>query len=471
MQSYGGFGVERHTHSLLVRCLVGLAAILVALALTMLIPFVREKETYIFFLGAVSFASWYGGRGPGLLASLAGAFAQNYFLSEPVYALSYSVEALVPLFMFMGVSFMICSLRGQAVRSEVSAQEQRRLLEITLASIGDAVIATDINDCVTFMNPVAETLTGYPAGAALGKSSEEVFKISERDGLEKFHNALVEVFRQNRTVNLPTELTLSGRDGKFISIEGNAAPIRDKKGQTVGAVLVFRDVTERVESRNKIVEYQQRLRSLALEVSLAAERERRAIATGLHDRVGQALGLTCIKLGDLGSKLSDATSIAKVDDIRKLMKTIIAEIRSVTFELSPPILYEFGLEAALEWLTTTVHKQHNLRCEFRSTGGRSPLRQEFNVVLFQIVRELLTNVVKHAHAKSASVEIEHNAKNVTLRVIDDGTGFDSSTVVPGQEKSGFGLFSIRERISHIGGTFCMDSQQGRGSSAALVLPV
>lgn len=463
--------MRKQEPSSLTSYLVAAGVSVVALLLTMVIPFLRQDATYVLFLGAVSFSSWYGGRGPGIFACLFAALLENYFISEPIYQISLTIEALVPLCMFLLVSLMICYLRGELAKSEATAQEHRRLLEIILSSIGDAVIATDVNQRITFMNSTAESLTGYTAYFSEGMALEAIFRVVEFGDPDQQYGAVSRLFAEDKLVRFPPNLTLFAKENKTMPIEGNAAPIKDKQGHTVGTVLVFRDVTERVTSRDKIVEYQERLRSLALEVSLAGERERRAIATGLHDRVGQVLGLTRIKLGDLRSELSEPQLVTKVDYIRNLMKTIIGEIRSLTFELSPPILYEFGLEAALEWLANTMHKQHNLQCEFKSDGTRLPLKQEYSVILFQTVRELLANVAKHASAKHVTVEITRTTGQVSVRVVDDGAGFDTSQLTPGTVKSGFGLFSIRERLRHLGGTFSIESKPGRGTSAVLALPV
>jgi signal transduction histidine kinase len=237
------------------------------------------------------------------------------------------------------------------------------------------------------------------------------------------------------------------------------------------ALMIGRLTTALVAAREKARE-QRRLSDVTLSaLLLAEERQRRAIALGLHDSVGVSLGLTRIKLGTLRGQFSEPELVRQFDEISQLMKQIISEIRTLTFELSPPILYEVGLEAALEWLATRMQTQHQLSCQFKAHGSDAPLKQELDVLLFQTARELLVNVVKHARATRVSVELTKESQQVQLKVTDDGTGFDAAETMRTPEKTlGFGLFSMRERVNLVGGTFAIESRQGQGTCVTLSLP-
>jgi signal transduction histidine kinase len=185
-----------------------------------------------------------------------------------------------------------------------------------------------------------------------------------------------------------------------------------------------------------------------------------------------SLGLTRIKLGTLRGHFSDPEIIRQFDEVTQLMKQIIAEIRSLTFELSPPILYEFGLEPALEWLASSMQAQHQLKCTFKTSGDGKALQQEYNVLMFQAARELLVNVVKHSRARQVALELIKSQDKVQVQVRDDGVGFDASQAMLTPEKTlGFGLFSVRERIHLLGGVFAIESQPGHGTCVTLTLPV
>ena len=224
---------------------------------------------------------------------------------------------------------------------------------------------------------------------------------------------------------------------------------------------------EREISERKRMEAQ--LRSLASELSLAEERERRRLAIDLHDRIGQALAICKIKLGSLRETVSSTDVAVSIDEIRELLDQIIQDTRSLTFELSSPILYELGLEAAVESLAEQVQKQHGILSTFEDDGQHKPLDDDVRVVLFQAVRELLVNVAKHAQANSVKVSIQRYDSDIRIGVEDDGVGFDTSEI--GYSTNGFGLFSIRERLDYLGGHLEVRSEPGRGTLVTLVAPL
>jgi len=250
-------------------------------------------------------------------------------------------------------------------------------------------------------------------------------------------------------------------------------PVSDAQGKVAGIAVYIRDITHRKQAEDRIRAYQERLRSLASQLSLTEERERRRIADALHDRVGQTLALCKIKLGSLRRKSASYTDLVKpLDEINRYIEESIGDTRSLTFELSTPILYQLGLEAAVEWLTEQTQEQDGILAYFENDGQPKPLDDDIRVLLFQAVRELLINVVKHAQAQSVEVSMQRVSGHVQISVEDDGVGFD---VLPigrhWSEVKGFGLFSIRERLDHLGGQCKINSQPGQGTQVTLVAPL
>jgi signal transduction histidine kinase len=146
--------------------------------------------------------------------------------------------------------------------------------------------------------------------------------------------------------------------------------------------------------------------------------------------------------------------------------------RSLTFELSPPILYDLGLEAALEWLTEQIREQHGIQCGFENEDCPKPVSDELRIVLFSAVRELLMNIAKHANAQTAKVTIRRINENVAIHVADNGIGFSPSKMnIYLHEHKGFGLFSIRERLRHLSGQMEIRSARGRGTRIILTAPL
>jgi signal transduction histidine kinase len=157
-----------------------------------------------------------------------------------------------------------------------------------------------------------------------------------------------------------------------------------------------------------------------------------------------------------------------IDELIKLIEQMSEETRSLTYEMSPPLLYEIGLDAALEWLGEHFQARYGLPCSFECSDPPENLDIDARIVLFQAARELLFNVVKHAHAKSATITCVRSAERVCLTVRDDGVGFDPSKV---SVSKGFGLFSMRERMEHSGGTIEIKSRSDAGTSITMSLPV
>jgi signal transduction histidine kinase len=233
-----------------------------------------------------------------------------------------------------------------------------------------------------------------------------------------------------------------------------------------------REITERKRAEARLLTYQQRLRSLASQLSLTEERERRRMATVLHDRVGQTLAICKIKLGAL-RQLASSTELAEpLDEVDKYLKEIIRATRALTLDISSPILYQLGLEAALEWLTEQTWERDGIPSEFRDDRRPKPLDDDVRVLLFQAVRELLVNVAKHAQAHSVKVAIQREDSNVQIIVEDDGVGFTTFPIGSHwSEIKGFGLFSIRERLDYLGGQLQIKSERGNGTRVTLVAPL
>jgi len=251
----------------------------------------------------------------------------------------------------------------------------------------------------------------------------------------------------------------------------SVAPVREGDGQVDGLVFCRIDVTDRKLAQDEIRVYQDQLRSLASQLALTEEWERKRIATALHDHIGQTLALSKIQLGALRASLPPDAA-ASVGEVRGLIEECISSMRSLIFELSPPVLHELGLEPALARLAEHMGTRYNLQIRFEDDGESKPLADDVRVVVFQAARELLVNVVKHANATEVGVSVQRDDRQIALRIRDDGKGFDATETGPHIHKGGgFGLFSLRERLSHLGGGFGIRSEAGRGTVATVTAPL
>lgn len=234
------------------------------------------------------------------------------------------------------------------------------------------------------------------------------------------------------------------------------------------------EVEERLRTERSLIVHQMQLRKLSSALVQTEERERRRISTAIHDEIGQTLAATKIKLGALRSLLPPSELIGQLDEVRDLISSAIQEARTLTFELSLPVLYEIGLQPALEWLAEQFQRKYGLEVVIDGDGGDGDLDVPDRVFLFQAIREFCFNVVKHAQAARARVSIRREADAGIIRceVADDGVGFDVAkrSQAAGTDM-GFGLFSIREQLRQCGGALTLETAPGAGTRVVLRLPL
>ncbi len=210
-------------------------------------------------------------------------------------------------------------------------------------------------------------------------------------------------------------------------------------------------------------------RRLASQLALTEERQRRVIASDLHDHLGQALALAKGRLAGLRGNAVFSGMERDFEEIDTLLSQTIQYTRNLTFEISPPVVYELGLEAALRWLSKEFQHKHGLRSEVFASGTGGEVPDDLRITLFRSVQELLMNAVKHARADLVRIRLGNSEERLTVEVRDDGVGFDSGRVRE-TEHDGFGLFSIRERMEGLGGSLTVESTPGRGSALTLSVP-
>ena len=231
------------------------------------------------------------------------------------------------------------------------------------------------------------------------------------------------------------------------------------------------EVQERRKSEQCLLVNQEKLRALSSQLTLAEERERRRIAVDLHDRISQSLALTQIKIGLLTQTTPAHYSPSALEEIENEIESIIQDTRTLTFEISPSILYELGVEAAIEWIAESMMPKYGIEITIDGDGQDGHLTDSLRVLIFRSVRELLFNIVKHARANHVDIRLRHRPNGFHVRVSDDGIGFDPLDAGPESPTTeGFGLFSIQERLSAIGGKFDIDSAPGKGTRITLIVP-
>jgi len=290
---------------------------------------------------------------------------------------------------------------------------------------------------------------------------EGPFLAEERDLIE----SLAEMLRSYFQHKLADEALMEAHDNLERQVMERTAEL-----QTANEELQLQ-ISELRKAEKQIRTYQRQLRKLAAELSMAEARERREIAADVHDHIGQALAFVKMKLTQLQGDAVFCGFEGNFGEILSLVEQTITYTRTLTFEISPPVLYELGLVAALEWLAETSAKKYQFAIDISTEGRPGILRDEVQVALFKAVQELIVNAAKHARAERVTIHLAWGGKDIRIVVADDGIGIDTAILEDQTEiHRGFGLFSIRERFAYLGGAVQISSLAGKGTEISLHIP-
>ena len=335
-------------------------------------------------------------------------------------------------------------------------------------SIGDAVIMTDVTGTVTYMNPAAERLTGWPARTATGQELNQVFQVRGGPGVVR------QMFQQTQKGAFVHETILLTAAGREVPIEANVSAIFDDAQGIQGAVLIFRDVTERKHFESELKKSQGELRQLTGHLEAAREAERTRIAREIHDEFGQTLTGLKMNVAWLQKKLSDPAAastdrlLAKVQSMDELLREMVKSVRRIAAELRPGILDDLGLAAAVEWQVKEFQHRTGIRAEVRTVLKQRELPQTVATVLFRVLQESLTNVARHAEASLVRVQLREHEDWVVLEVVDDGRGITNEEL---NKRGAFGLMGMRERVIPLQGRCEIQGQPGQGTTVRISVPL
>ncbi len=351
-------------------------------------------------------------------------------------------------------------------RVEETLREREELLRATLESTADGILVVNNRGRVTHSNARMTQMWRVPEKLFEAGDDAKLLPFAAEQLLDpEGFLAKVETLYQSNDEDFDT---LIFKDGRVF--ERYSCPlIRD--GKNAGRVWSFRNITGRKHAEKSLLEYQEQLKSLASQLTLTEERERRRIATELHDQINQSLAISKIKLEELRHSTVSDESHKVLGEVCNWLSQTMKNTRSLTFDLSSPILYELGFEKAVAaWLEEEIQRKHNIHTTLHGDGKPKLLDDDIQVLLFRDVRELLINVVKHAHAKKVKVSIKKVDSMIQVRVEDDGIGFNPVEATAAKMEA-FGLFSIRERLEHLGGHFEIDSSPGCGCRITMLAPL
>lgn len=385
------------------------------------------------------------------------------------------------------------------ITSEKKALLEKARLATIVDNSTDAIVLYTPRGIIIHWNTGAGIIYGYTENEIEGKSVSLLVPEQKKDEL----NEILREIQEGKSIRY-LETIRKKKNGKEIHIAMTVSPIRNDEGKVTAISTIERDITNRkemeaklrqhqqelekrvkqrtaelVRSRDKLQKeveerrhYQEELRSLASGISLIEEQERRKIATYLHDQVVQTLVYANMKLGQLEQMKETAPQKDTLNEVGAYIKETISDLRNLTFEISPPILYELGFVKAVEWLAQQYREKWETPVKVKSTSLSQPLDETKRVVLFQSVRECLNNIMKHAQSNKNTIFIREQRHFIEVEIIDEGKGFNPKEMKLSTEVNhGFGLINIRERLEYLNGSLDIQSRRGKGTRVLMQLPL
>jgi PAS domain S-box-containing protein len=453
----------------------GVAVVVPLLALLVRIPFsavLTDKVPYITFFLATAISASFGGVGPGLVTTAIGGVLGTYFI---VPSRGEDAGDLLGLVLFLSFSSFISYMAGRLLDSRKHQNALRVLFQQTLLSMGDALISVDAEQRVRLLNPIAEKLTGWTQSEARGKPASEVFRIVREGTDEPSEIPFERILKTGMVLGLANHTEIITKTGERIPIDDSGAPIRDEAGEVAGAVLVFRDVTERRDNEAALLRLNEDLKQFTFAAT--------------HD-IREPLRMITVYTQMLARKLEGTLD----DDARALMTNVengalriahlvdsLLDFTRLRVEQIQAVRVETGaaLKEALENLAVQVRESN---AEI-TVGNMPTVLAEFTHVC-QVFQNLVGNAIKYRTPGvplKVDISSRRDGERWILAVRDNGIGIASEhqqqVFVPfkrlhGPEiaGAGIGLATCKRIVERYSGQIWVESKPGEGSTFYFSLP-
>ncbi|WP_405604039.1 PAS domain-containing protein [Polaribacter sp. Asnod1-A03] len=344
----------------------------------------------------------------------------------------------------------------------------QELYRLVTENSTDIICLLGRDTTLKYVSPSANILLGYNIDDYLGK---QVFDIIHNDDTKLLKESINQRKLKN---NYDGSFTVRVRHkkGHFIWMEALSSPVYTNN-QISYFVISARNVTNMMLAKQEIQEYQSSLQKLTTEITLIEENQKREIATNIHDHLSQSLVISKMKINSL--KKNPALKI--IDKDLQFIDTHISDAltnsRKITYDLSPPVLYQLGIIEALNWLLNDVEAKHKIKCVFNDNVEDVTLDDTKSILLFRSIQEVLNNAIKYAKASLITLNLNKDKFGLKIIILDDGVGFDTTLLKKHNNHtgSGFGLFTVQERIKNINGEFVITSIINKGTTVNIFIPL
>ncbi len=359
-------------------------------------------------------------------------------------------------------------------RSEERLRQSFELLTTIIEQSRDAIYLKDPRGRYLLANAAAARMLGRSPGDLHGRQDDDLLP---GDRARRLAAVERRILRSGRGLTREEVFEVEGR-GRTYSVA--RIPYHDERGRIVGLIGIARDITHLKQAEEDLVDLNrtlerraEQLRAMSTSLIEAEDRERRRIAELVHDELQQLLVGARFNLQSLRGRTGLTGETEQVlERIDSLLAETLGTSRTLVAEISPPVLYEVGICAALELLVRRKREKYGLEVTLDCPEEPSELPEPVRVLLFKAVRELLLNVVKHSGAARARVGVALREDELELTVADEGRGFDPTGVrAGGGSEGGFGLFSLSERLELMRGRLEIESAPGRGARVRIVVPL
>ncbi|WP_100615913.1 PAS domain-containing sensor histidine kinase [Confluentibacter citreus] len=368
-------------------------------------------------------------------------FLENTFTPETVTKFQ-SYKGLVFVFL---TSFLLFILIKRNLKKIKASEHKYRLLA---DHSKDLIYLLNTDSKIVYSSPSAEDLLGYQSDDILGKN---LCDFIHPDDLKKVENSFNDLLLKGASKN-PVIYRVKNKTNEYIWFE-SLKQLITKNNKVVGLVSSCRDITERVVANEAIKNYQVSLQNLTSEILLVEEKQRKEIAANIHDHLSQSLVISKMKLQDLRENEFLKDYVSDIDFVNTHITDALENSRKITYDLCPPVLYQLGIIDTMYWFSDKIEDQYNIKVEFTTNIDNLKLDDNELISIYRSIQEIVMNSIKHANASLIHIDFKFVDEGLNISVSDDGVGFNVDEKVSDKVlSSGFGLFTLKERIHNLKGT-------------------
>jgi PAS domain S-box-containing protein len=368
----------------------------------------------------------------------------------------------------------VMSLKG--VNQDITAQKKAKekikkadeMYRVLTDNSNDLICLQEPDSTFKYISPSIKTLLGYEPSDFLGK---KIFSLVHKEDVKQLKENIKKRVH-SRDYHNAISFRVQHKNGHFVWLEFLSSPVY--KGKEISYfVTTSRDITLWVKAKEEIQEYQTSLQKMTTEITMIEEKQKKEIASNIHDHLSQSLVISKMRINELKKN----PQLKVIDEDLKFIETHISEAlensRKITYELSPPVLYQLGIIDALNWLLDDVEATHKVACQFNSNVNDIKLSDVKSIILYRSIQEVIKNAIKYANASLITLNFDKDDHGIYILIYDDGIGFDTTVLknLHNHSGSGFGLFTVQERIKNIQGKFTIESKINVGTSVKIFIPL